>query len=186
MKQIYFLLLASMFFLVGCSGDQKTDATAAKTDKKPLVKAPANTTVGSNQDKVDEALILEYIKEKNLTAKKTASGIYYVIEKEGTDPIPPGSDVEVHYEGTLLNGSKFDSSYDRNKPAHFGLKQVIKGWTEGIPLLKNKGKGILIIPSKLGYGPIARGERIPANSVLVFKVEVLSHHAAHGHHGHSH
>ena len=133
------------------------------------------------QAKIDQEKITAYIAEKGLkNVEKTASGIHYMIEKVGEGENPSlESHVKVHYEGTLLDGTKFDSSYDRNEPAHFPLNRVVKGWQEGIPLLKAGGKGTLIIPSGLAYGKQAMGQQIPANSVLVFKVELLEVHAHH-------
>ncbi len=106
---------------------------------------------------------------------KTESGIYYVVEKEGNGSHPTINDkVTVHYEGTLLDGTKFDSSYDRKKPATFPLKNVVKGWQEGIPLFSEGGKGILVIPTNLGYGQNPRpGGVIKPGDDLVFKVELI-------------
>lgn len=127
------------------------------------------------QNAIDDKLIADYVASKQLTAQKTASGIYYVIEKTGNGKHPSSADlVKVHYSGTLLDGTKFDSSYDRGEPAEFNLDQVIKGWTEGIPVLDEGGKGTLIIPSSLAYGQNPPpGSPIKPNSVLVFEVELL-------------
>ena len=124
----------------------------------------------------DEEIIEGYLKEKGLTAKKTGSGLRYIIEKEGAGPNPePGDIVTVHYTGMLLDGTKFDSSLDSNKPLTFaiGRGQVIRGWDEGIALLKKGGKGKLIIPSSLAYGERGAGGVIPPNSVLIFDVELV-------------
>ncbi len=109
------------------------------------------------------------------SAKQTESGLMYIIEKEGNGTFAkPGQTVEVHYTGTLLDGSKFDSSVDRGTPFSFPLGQgrVIKGWDEGIPLASVGGKIKLIIPHWLAYGANAR-PGIPANSHLIFDVEML-------------
>src|SRR6266853_2779590 len=85
--------------------------------------------------------------------KTTASGLQYKIVKDGTGKSPKATDtVLVHYRGTLLDGTEFDSSYKRNEPISFPLNQVIPGWTEGLQLVKEGGKAILYIPSKLAYG----------------------------------
>ncbi len=128
----------------------------------------------AEQLKIDEEKIEAFVKEKGLkNVQKTESGIRYIIEKEGTGANPTIDDkVKVHYKGTLLDGSEFDSSYARNQPAEFPLKGVVKGWQEGIPLIKTGGKGKLIIPSGLAYGSRGRPS-IPANSVLIFDVELL-------------
>ncbi|PIS10833.1 MAG: hypothetical protein COT73_07250 [Bdellovibrio sp. CG10_big_fil_rev_8_21_14_0_10_47_8] len=114
--------------------------------------------------------------EKNKTAegvKTTASGLQYIVVTEGKGKTPTLKDtVKAHYKGTLINGTQFDSSYDRGQPAEFPVEGVIKGWTEALQMMKEGGKVKLFIPSELGYGPAAR-PGIPANSVLVFDVELL-------------
>ena len=118
----------------------------------------------------------ELVKAKYPNAKKTASGLYYVVEKEGTGAqATAGKNVSVHYTGTLANGKKFDSSYDRNQPLPFvlGQGQVIKGWDEGIALMKVGGKVKLIIPASLGYGANGAGGVIPPNATLIFDTELM-------------
>jgi hypothetical protein len=105
----------------------------------------------------------------------TASGLKYVDIVEGTGPTPQvGQTVVVHYTGTLQNGTKFDSSLDKGQPFSFpiGRGSVIKGWDEGLMTMKVGGKRRLIIPPKLGYGAQAQA-KIPANSTLIFEVEML-------------
>jgi peptidylprolyl isomerase len=107
---------------------------------------------------------------------KTASGLMYVVEKEGTGAAPsgPNANVTVHYTGTLLlDGKKFDSSVDRGQPATFGLNQVIKGWTEGLQTMKEGGKTRFFIPSELGYGEMGYPGVIPPRAWLVFDVELI-------------
>jgi FKBP-type peptidyl-prolyl cis-trans isomerase len=107
-------------------------------------------------------------------AKRTASGLYYTIETEGKGNHPsPTSNVKVHYEGKFLNGDIFDSSIKRGQPIEFGLNQVIKGWTEGVQLIKPGGKIRLIIPPELGYGHRGYPGAIPPNSWLNFYVELI-------------
>jgi peptidylprolyl isomerase len=123
-----------------------------------------------------ETAIQAYLKEKGLKAEKTESGLYYVVQNPGSGDKPAnGATVSVHYTGKFTNGDVFDSSVDRGEPITFPLGQgrVIRGWDEGLALFAPGGKGILIIPPHLGYGSAARGP-IPANSVLVFDVELLS------------
>jgi FKBP-type peptidyl-prolyl cis-trans isomerase FkpA len=104
----------------------------------------------------------------------TASGLQYQVVKEGTGANPKATDiVKVNYVGTLLDGTKFDSSIDRGEPATFPLNQVIPGWTEGIQLMKVGEKAKFFIPSKLAYGENGMGRVIPANSTLVFEVDLL-------------
>ncbi len=105
--------------------------------------------------------------------KTTESGLQYKVLKEGTGKQPKASDrVKVHYTGTLIDGSEFDSSRARGTPSEFFLNQVISGWTEGLQLMKEGGHYKFYIPSQLGYGAQSR-PKIPGNSVLVFDVELI-------------
>jgi FKBP-type peptidyl-prolyl cis-trans isomerase len=110
--------------------------------------------------------------------KTTPSGLEYKIVKEGTGKSPKATDtVLVHYRGTLLDGTEFDSSYKRNEPISFPLNRVIRGWTEGLQLLKEGGKAILYIPSDLAYGESGTpGGPIGPNETLIFEVELLKVH----------
>jgi FKBP-type peptidyl-prolyl cis-trans isomerase FklB len=105
----------------------------------------------------------------------TDSGLQYEVIKMGTGPKPQESDrVKVHYVGTLIDGTEFDSSVKRGEPATFGVTQVIRGWVEGLQLMPEGSKWKLAIPSDLAYGPSGGpGGTIPPNSVLVFEVELL-------------
>lgn len=118
----------------------------------------------------------EYL-AKNKTkegVKTTTTGLQYEVVKEGTGAQPvDGDEVTVHYTGTLVDGTKFDSSRDRNEPAKFNVNQVIPGWTEAIKLMKVGANYKLTIPSELGYGARGAGPAIPPHSVLLFDVELL-------------
>jgi FKBP-type peptidyl-prolyl cis-trans isomerase FklB len=104
----------------------------------------------------------------------TASGLQYKVVKMGTGPKPVATDVvKVHYTGTLINGTKFDSSVDRGQPAQFVLNGVIKGWVEGLQLMPIGSKFILYIPAELGYGATQASELIKPYSTLIFEVELL-------------
>jgi len=105
---------------------------------------------------------------------ETSSGLQYqVINKEdGTTQPTASSKVKVHYHGTLIDGTVFDSSVDRGEPLSFGLNQVIKGWTEGVQLMSVGDKYKFFIPSNLGYGNRSAGKITPG-SVLIFEVELL-------------
>ena len=103
------------------------------------------------------------------------SGLQYKIIEEGTGEQPSSTDiVTVHYRGTLIDGTQFDSSYDRDEHATFPLNGVIAGWTEGFQYLKEGTKAILYIPSDLAYGPQHRSAEITPNSTLIFEVELIS------------
>ncbi len=129
-----------------------------------------------SQMEKDEVIIGNYLSAKGLKAQKTASGLYYIIEKQGEGAkAEAGKTVTVNYTGKFLDGKPFDSSLNPGRtPFTFklGAGQVIKGWDEGIALLNVGGKGTLIIPSPLAYGSRSSGP-IPANAVLLFDVELL-------------
>jgi len=144
------------------------DKTVAAEKKKSEEKMQKNKAEES-------ANLAKYLKEKNITAKPTPSGLYYIEKAKGSGPrAAAGKVVKVHYTGTLLNGTKFDSSRDKNKPYEFTLGQnrVIQGWDEGIALMNVGGKATLIVPSSLGYGGQDKGI-IPPYSTLVFDVELM-------------
>lgn len=107
--------------------------------------------------------------------KTTASGLQYKVVKEGKGESPKETDtVEVNYKGTLINGTEFDSSYKRNEPATFPVNRVIKGWTEGLQLMKPGASYQFFIPSALAYGERGAGQDIGPNETLIFEVELVS------------
>src|SRR5262249_3552054 len=122
-----------------------------EADYDKLMAEKANEQLGKEQQTIED-----YITKNNLKGEKTASGLYVIIEDPGKGKQPQkGNTVKVNYTGTLLDGTKFDSSLDPGRePFEFqiGAQQVIQGWDEGIPYFKEGGKGKLIVPSKLGYG----------------------------------
>jgi len=124
------------------------------------------------QVEIDDKLILEYAKDNNLTLEAHESGIYYMVEKEGTGTKHPSSNatVTIHYRGTLLNGTEFDSSLD-GEPRVFALRSLIEGWQIAIPLMVRNEKTKFFIPSRLGYGS-RETSSIPKNSVLIFDIEL--------------
>ena len=120
----------------------------------------------------NEQEIKDYIAKNNLVAQRSNSGLYYIITNPGTGTQPIAtSNVTVAYKGYFTNGKEFDKSSDSG--ISFGLNQVIKGWTEGIPYFKTGGSGILLIPAHLGYGSKSNGP-IPGGSVLIFDVKLIS------------
>jgi len=155
-----------------------SQAKAFESDQKAFDTLLANFE-DRNREKelgaMEEAVRL--INEQWPDAITTPSGLKYVVEKEGEGDKTPqvGQVVTVHYTGKLLNGKKFDSSYDRGQPIDFpvGKGQVIKGWDEALLGMKKGEKRVLIIPSELGYGPSGRGP-IPPNATMIFDVELIN------------
>jgi FKBP-type peptidyl-prolyl cis-trans isomerase FklB len=106
--------------------------------------------------------------------KQTASGLQYEVIKEGNGPRPSDTSVvKVHYDGMLLNGTKFDSSRDRGEPLTYPANQFIRGWVEGLQLMNTGSRYKLWIPYNLAYGEQGSGEKIPGGSTLVFDMELL-------------
>jgi FKBP-type peptidyl-prolyl cis-trans isomerase FkpA len=146
MKKILFAL--ALILCMSCSKDKEVDYVAQ-----------------NEQD------IIAYIAKNNLTAQRSDSGLYYVINEAGDGEQPTAtSNVTVAYKGYFTNGSVFDES--KAEGISFGLNQVIKGWTEGIPHFKEGGDGMLLIPAHLGYGSEGSGS-IPGGSVLIFEVKLI-------------
>jgi FKBP-type peptidyl-prolyl cis-trans isomerase FklB len=125
------------------------------------------------KNKTEGAKFLEDNKKKP-DVKTTASGLQYKVIKEGTGAKPKATDtVSVNYRGTLIDGTEFDSSYKRGQPATFPLNGVIKGWTEGVQLMKTGSKYQFFVPANLAYGERAVSPDIGANATLIFEVELL-------------
>ena len=140
-------------------------------------KAKKDSIAAANNKAAGEAFLAQ-----NKTAEgvvTTESGLQYKVITEGTGATPADGDiVKVHYTGTLLDGTKFDSSVDRGEPLEFPIGAVIPGWTEMLKLMKVGEKVTAWIPSDLAYGPRGRGPQIPGNSTLVFEMELIDTHAA--------
>lgn len=135
--------------------------------------AEKQNAAGGENKKAGEAFLAEN-KEKE-GVHTLPSGLQYQILKEGTGKSPSASDtVTTHYHGTLIDGTTFDSSYERGQPATFPVNGVIAGWTEALQMMKEGAKWRLFIPSNLAYGAQGAGDVIGPNSTLIFDVELLS------------
>ncbi|MBN1906387.1 MAG: FKBP-type peptidyl-prolyl cis-trans isomerase [Deltaproteobacteria bacterium] len=161
---------------------QGNNLLVSTEEAQPLLQSFSEKLMAREQEKLAKASQenLEAGKaylEKNKTqegVKTTESGLQYKVLKEGEGKSPGVSDrVRVHYEGTKLDGTVFDSSYKRGEPATFPADQVIKGWTEGLQLMKVGGKYRLFIPADLAYGARGAGQEIGPNEALQFDVELL-------------
>lgn len=128
------------------------------------------------QKEKEDKIIATHLSNNNIAAQKTESGLYYVVASQGTGAKPKeGEMVQVHYNGTLLDGTPFDSSYDRGQPLNyaFGIGQMIPGFDEGVSFLNEGGKATLYLPSHLAYGAAKRSEVIQAFSILKFEIELV-------------
>lgn len=135
-------------------------------------KMESRKTQSEESKKAGEAYLAENKKKKGV--KVTKSGLQYKVVEKGKGKKPTDKDtVVVHYRGTLIDGTEFDSSYKRNQPATFKLGQVIKGWQEALKLMKPGGKMHVAIPSDLGYGERGAGANIGPNSTLIFEINLV-------------
>jgi FKBP-type peptidyl-prolyl cis-trans isomerase FklB len=126
----------------------------------------------AEQKSASEAFLTEFAQKPDVVTLD--SGLMYVVEKEGDGASPASSDsVKVHYRGTTVDGTEFDSSYERGEPVEFQVDRVIPGWTEALQLMQEGDKWQLAIPADLAYGSQGRGGIIPPEAALIFDVELL-------------
>jgi FKBP-type peptidyl-prolyl cis-trans isomerase FklB len=152
------------------AGKATMDAPTADKLYREESRRIANEKAAANK-KAGEVFLAENKKKKDI--QTTSSGLQYKHTQLGTGAQPDANDkVTVHYHGTLIDGTVFDSSVKRGTPASFGLNQVITGWTEGLQYMKEGGKTTFYIPSELAYGANNKGS-IPGNSTLIFEVELI-------------
>jgi FKBP-type peptidyl-prolyl cis-trans isomerase len=154
--------------------DQEIQETMMALQKEMRAKQEeANKTAGEKNKKEGEAFLSENQKKEGV--KTLPSGLQYKVIKAGTGKKPQAADtVLVHYRGTLIDGTEFDSSARRGQPLSIKVNGVIPGWTEGLQLMEEGAKWNLYIPSNLAYGDRGAGPQIAPNAVLIFEVELLS------------
>jgi FKBP-type peptidyl-prolyl cis-trans isomerase len=155
--------------------DEEMRAVLANLREKTVASMQASIKEQAQKNLAEGDKFLAENKTKE-GVKTTASGLQYRVIEEGEGPSPKAGDtVTVHYRGTFVDGTEFDSSYQRGEPATFPLTGVIPGWTEALQLMKKGSKWVLFIPSELAYGERGAGNRIPPNSTLIFEVELISY-----------
>ena len=153
--------------------EQAVEIRDAYISKRRAEAEKAQADLAANNASAGDQFLLENARREGVQVTET--GLQYEVITMGDGPKPSATDtVTVHYRGTLLDGTEFDSSYKRNKPATFQLNRVIKGWTEALQLMQEGDKWELYIPSELAYGSRPAGSQIPVNSTLIFEVELIS------------
>jgi FKBP-type peptidyl-prolyl cis-trans isomerase len=154
------------------STEEEEKAKTEFSAKMQEEQAKRMAAVAEKNQKDEEGFLAKNKSEPGVVT--TASGLQYQVIQEGTgDTLKETDRVKVHYRGTLIDGTEFDSSYSRNEPAEFEVGGVIPGWTEGLQLMKVGGKYRLWVPSKLAYGARGAGRVIGPNTMLIFEVEPL-------------
>ena len=187
-KDIVIALICGLILLSGCvtDGSKKGGATNATNPvTKAIQKREATSELAerlysrfhanpATQAQKDENALIDYAVDKNLDAVRTASGLYYVIHKEGVGKkYIHGQPLSAHYQGYFLDGKVFDSSYKRGVPITFNVGQMVPGWNEALKLMNSGTKAQLLIPSSLAYGDRGFAGFVPPNTPLIFDLETL-------------
>lgn len=179
-KLLYFLLL-SILIQIACVTDTKQNSSQASTPKKRTNMTALAERLYQNfhddpqtQAQRDENELIDYAVDKNLDAKRTKSGLYYIIHKEGSgENYISNQPCKAHYQGYFLDGKVFDSSFKRNEPLVFNVGQMIPGWNEALKIMNTGTKAQLLIPSHLAYGTRGFPGMIAPNTPLAFDLELL-------------
>lgn len=156
----FIFVVVAVLFLNGCTMDVDGRVEELK--------------IQSTKNIADGNLFLEK-NRKDENVKETASGLQYRVIEEGAGDSPKASDtVRVHYRGTLMDGTEFDSSYSRGKPAEFPVNRLIPGWTEALQMMKPGSQWVIYVPEHLAYGKRSPSRDIPPSSLLIFEMELLN------------
>lgn len=151
--------------------DIRSKKEIEENQKMQMAEQEAKMKLMQEKEKTD---LEKYLADNKITAKPLPSGLIYIETKKGSGAKPDSNSVvKVHYHGTRLDGTVFDSSVERGEPYETSLGGVIRGWTIAVPMMKKGGKARIIVPSELAYGPYGQGERIPPFTTLVFDLELV-------------
>ena len=180
---IVIMVFSAMLMVVSCVTDDKK--TVSNTNTKEVVKKASNSALAQRlysnfhgdpvtQAQKDENALIEYAVKNNIDVKKTQSGLYYIIHKEGKGTLyVHNQPVSANYSGYFLDGKIFDSSYNRGKPLSFNVGMMIPGWNEALKMMNAGTKAQLLIPSHLAYGPNGFRGFVGPNMPLIFDLETL-------------
>lgn len=177
----HFFILCILF--ASCNSKQsKTDDTLPEVPSESVSLEEGSysdlyqfyTSNPRSQFQTDQNLIIDYIAERNLNANRESNGLFYVIHKQGEGPLlRRGMPVKADYKGYFLDGSTFDSSYDRGKPIRFTIGQMAPGWDQAMKLVNRGTSMTLLLPSFLAYGEEGFTDQVPPNTVLIFDIEIF-------------